>query len=193
MAQDIKHNLYGVGVSFFAMVAVCIALYPQVFRNYEYGVSEFGAIHRTLIPFFLGFAATVFFLVRTALLLRTKDRLLSWSFLWAALCMSGIAVTSYPIDRAWYDLHWFFVIMLTLGILVTMVLLIRRHSVERLDYLLMALFLATTVISILPVVHDIPGVREFIPRELLGFISSFLVLGRGAINARGSSLSPAER
>ena len=177
----IKRNLYGAALSFLAMVAVCIALYPQVFRNYEFGISEFGAVHRTLIPFFLGFAATVFFLVQIALLLRTKDRLLGWSFLWVALCMSGIAVTSYPIDRVWYDLHWFFVIMLTLGIVVTMVLLVKRRNVEWLDYLFMALFLIATVISILPIVHGIPGVREFIPRELLGFVSSFWVLARAAL------------
>ncbi len=186
ISRNIKPNLYGVAVSFLAMVAICIALYPQIFHNYEYGISEFGAVHRTLIPFFLGFAATVFFLVRVALLLRATDQLLSRSFWWVAVCMGGIAVTSYPVDRIWYDLHWFFVGMLTLGISLTMAMLIKRHKVTQLDYLFIALFAAITVISILPVVHDIPGVREFIPRELIGFVCSFWMLGRG-VARRGHS------
>jgi hypothetical protein len=182
MTPNIKRSLYGAGASFLAMVSVCVALYPHIFRNYQYGISEFGAIHRTVIPFFIGFAATVFFLARIAFLLRTADKLLSYSFYWAAFCMGGIAATSYPIDRLWYDLHWVFVGMLVLGILAAMGMLIKRRTTSGLDYLCMALFLATTFISILPVVHDIPGVRQFIPRELLGFVSSFWVLGRAAMN-----------
>jgi len=182
MTWDIKRSLYGAGASFLAMVGVCIALYPHIFRNYQYGISEFGAVHRTHIPFFIGFAATVFFLVRIAFLLRTADKPLSYLFCWVAFCMGGIAVTSYPIDRLWYDLHWVFVGMLVLGILAAMAMLTKRHAAGRLDYLLMTLFLVTTFVSILPVVHDIPGVRQFIPRELLGFVSSFWVLGRAAVN-----------
>jgi hypothetical protein len=116
MTSDIKHYSLGAIISFLGTVGICILIHPNIFHYYGYGVSEFGAIHDTLVPFFLGFAATILFLALIALRLRSTAKALSLIFLLAASCLAGIAITSYPFNGFTYDLHWCFVILLTLVI-----------------------------------------------------------------------------
>jgi hypothetical protein len=53
------------------------------------------------------------------------------------------------------------------------------------DSVLATIFVATTIISTLPVVRDIPIFRDFILRELICFISSFWFLGKAALDKAG--------
>jgi len=184
MNRGITYGFIGTAISFLAMLGICVAIHPEVFHYYGYGISEFGAIHSTLIPFFCGFAATVIFLIVIALKLRQTNKILSAVFLLAALCLAGIAITSYPFNRLTYDLHWCFVSLLALVIVSGIVWRLRRGQVSLVDYVLALVFIATTIISILPIVRDIPIFRDFILRELICFVSSFWFLYRATLSAQ---------
>lgn len=181
MTNDIRHYFFGAAICFLGMVGICVLVHPDVFRYYGYGVSEFGTIHDTLIPFFVGFAGTAFFLTLIALSLRPANKFLSTIFLLVAATLCGIAITSYPFNRFTYQLHWCFVILLTLVISTEMARQLRIAAMATTDYVLVVIFFATTIVSILPIVRDIPIFRDFILRELLAFVSSFWFLGRAAL------------
>ncbi|HSX07738.1 MAG TPA: hypothetical protein VLG11_02495 [Candidatus Saccharimonadales bacterium] len=178
MHKSLKNYFRGAAICFLGMVIVCISLHPSVFKYYGYGISEFGAIHATVLPFFIGFAATIYFLIRIAITLKALSQFLSTTFFVSAICLSGIAVTSSPMSRFTYDLHWWFAGTLTLNILMTMVWQLRRGMTKTLDHLLAAVFLVTVIVSLLPHAQAIPIFGDFILRESIGFIASFWFLMR---------------
>lgn len=161
------------------MATICILLYPEVFQHYEYGVSYFGSVSATSMPYYLGFGVTITLTALVAQRLRPFNKTLSAFFYAFAGCMAGVAGTSY--SHTIYAIHWGFAIALTIFILAAIYWLIRQGSLVWLDYLLVMLVVATVVVSALPVVHDIPGVRMYIPRELIVFVCSLWLLGRVAL------------
>lgn len=179
----IKRCLISAGISFVGMAAICILLYPQVFQHYEYGVSYFGSVSTTFIPYYLGFGVTIALIALVAGRLRRFNKTLSVLFYIFAVCMTGVAVTSYSLNHAIYATHWGFAIALTIFILAAIYWLMRQGGLARLDYVLIALVVVTVVISALPIVHSIPGVRIYIPRELIVFVGSLWLLGRAALKA----------
>jgi hypothetical protein len=76
-AAFIKRCLLGAGISFLSMAIVCILLYPEIFRHYEYGVSYFGSVSKTFVPYYLGFAATIIFTLLIARQLQSASKPLS--------------------------------------------------------------------------------------------------------------------
>lgn len=181
MTTTIRRFFAGAAISFFTMVGLCLVIHPAILRDYQYGISQFGAIGATQIPFFVGFAMTAAFLGLIALKLRARSKFLSTIILVAVFCLLAIAITSYPINRLTYDLHWCFVIALILNICIVMIQHIRNGSSTKQDYILAFIFALTTIISILPLVHHIPVFRNFVLRETIIFASSFWFMSR-AIN-----------
>jgi len=177
----IKRCLIGAGISFWSMATICILLYPEVFQHYEYGVSYFGSVSATTIPYYLGFALTITFTLLVACRLWRISQPLSTAFWSLAVCMSGVAITSYSLNDMVYAIHWAFAIALTICILVTAFWLVKQGKLAWVDYLLIGLIFATVVISALPVIHHIPVIKIYIPRELLVFTSSLWLLGRAAL------------
>jgi len=182
MILTIKRYLWGAALSFMGMVGICILMHPGTLATYEFGISEFGAIRATQVPFFIGFAATAAFFSLIGWRLR-GDRFLNTVFLITAFCLIGIAATSYPVNRLWYDLHWCIVIALGFNVLTAMVWRAKSRSISKADCVLAAIFIAITVISFLPILRHIPILRSFILREVIGFITSFWFLGRAALLA----------
>jgi len=182
MTDTIKRCLWGAALSFLGMVGICIFIHHSTLATYEYGISEFGAIRATQLPFFLGFAAAAVFFGFIAWQLRV-DRFLSKVFLIASLCLVGIAITSYPINRFTYDLHWCFVVALGLDVLTTMAQQAKSKPLGSIDYVLVVVFITITIISFLPILRHIPILRSFILREVIGFIAAFWFLGRAALSA----------
>ncbi len=161
-----KRYFIGAAISFFGMVSLCLTIYPSILHNYQHGISQFGAIRTTQIPFFLGFAITAAFFGLISRHLRVISRFLSAVFLVATLCLICIAVTSYPINRFMYDLHWVFVILLIFDVVVAMTWHIKKDLLPSwTDYMLAFIFMGTTIISILPIIHHIPFFRNFVLRE----------------------------
>jgi len=186
MLNSLKDYLRAIAICFLGMVAVCIALHPSIFRYYGYGISEFGAVHATVIPFFVGFAATVYFLTRIGLSLRKASRFLGTAFLVLAACLSGIAITSYPVNRFIYDLHWWFAGALVLTILVTMIWQLRSGESKILDYVLAMLFLFVTVMSGLPHITSTPIFGDFLLREMVAFAAAFWFIVRVVVTHTAS-------
>src|SRR5690349_4757214 len=104
--MSLKNYLLLAGISFLSMAAVCMLLYPDIFQHYEYGVSYFGSVGITAIPYYLGFALTILFTGLAAKALQSDGRkqlsLAFWAF---TICMVGIATTSYSINSAVYAVH----------------------------------------------------------------------------------------
>lgn len=175
--------LIAAAVSFVGMVAVCMALYPKVFQHLDNGVSYFGSVRATFIPYYLGFGLTITCIAVIAARLRRLDRALSAVFWSVVVCMSGVALTSYSLNHTVYALHWAFAIALALCILGACFWLVGRGNLAKLDYLLVGLIVTAIVISALPVVGHIPVVKVYIPRELLIFLCSLWLLGRAALKA----------
>lgn len=164
-------------------------LYPKIFQHYEYGVSYFGSVSTTLIPYYLGFGLTITFVVLIARRLQPIRKPLSLAFYAFAFFMAGVAITSYSLNHTVYATHWGFAIALTVCILATIFWLIRQGGLALIDYVLVALIIVTVVISSLPVIHDIPVVKVYIPRELLVFTSSLWLLGRAALKASSGKVA----
>lgn len=169
------------------MAAICMLIYPDIFRHYEYGVSYFGSVGATAVPYYLGFALTILFTGLVAKKLQSAGRkqlsLAFWAF---TACMVGIAATSYSVNSAVYAIHWGFAIALTVCILGAIVGLTRRGGLALLDYVLISLIVTTVVVSTLPLVRSIPVVKIYIPREILVFVCSLWLMGRAALNVRRS-------
>ena len=177
----IKRCLIGAGTSFLSMAAICMFLYSQVFQHPDYGVSYFGSVRATFIPFYLGFALTITFTALVARRLMTLSKPLSLAFWSFAVCMTGVATTSYSLNHAVYATHWGFAIALAICILTATIWLITHSRLAWLDYALAGLIVMTIIISALPVVNDVPIVKVYIPRELLIFICSLGLLGRASL------------
>jgi hypothetical protein len=185
MSPIIKRYLIGAGISFMAMAAVCMLIYPEVFQHYEYGVSYFGSVSKTFIPYYLGFALTIMFVGLVALKLRhfndktiTPLRLAFWTI---AICMTGVAITSYSLGHMVYAIHWAFAIALTLCIVAIAVGLLVQGGLSNADYALITILFITIILSALPLIHHIPYFRVYIPRELIVFSSSLLLLSRATL------------
>lgn len=179
-ALFIKRCLIGAGISFLSMATLCMLLYPEIFQHYEYGVSYFGSVSPTFIPYYLGFVITIVFTLMIARRLHSISNPLSATFYALAICMAGVMLTSYSLDSAIYTVHWAFAIALTGSILIAIFWLVRQGGLARIDYVLIALVVVTVIISALPIIHDIPIVKVYIPRELLVFVCSLWLLGRAA-------------
>ncbi|HTE22102.1 MAG TPA: hypothetical protein VK674_03600 [Candidatus Limnocylindria bacterium] len=179
----VKRCLIGAGISFVGTAAICILLYPEVFQHYEYGVSYFGSVSSTYIPYYFGFGITIILTALIGWRLRLIKKSLSMFFYAFAACMTGVAVTSYSLNHTVYATHWGFAIALTICILATIWWLIKQGGLARFDYILIVLIVTTVIISALPIVHSIPGVRVYIPRELIVFVCSLWLLGRAALKA----------
>lgn len=179
----IKRCLIGAGISFLSMATICMLLYPEIFQYPEYGVSYFGSVSATVVPYYLGFGLTIAFVVLIAGRLQSISRPLSIAFYAFAVCMTGVAATSYSLNHGVYATHWAFAIALTICILATIFWLVREDGMGLIDHILIVLVVATVIISALPVVNSIPIVKIYIPRELIVFAGSLWLLGRAALKA----------
>lgn len=174
----IKRCLVGAGVSFLSMAAVCMLLYPEIFQHYEYGLSYFGSVPITFIPYYLGFGTTIILTVLVGWRLRSCAKTLSAFFYTFAICMTGVAATSCSLNHAVYTIHWGFAIALTVCILATIYWLVKQGGLSRVDYVLIVVVITVIAISALPAVNNIPVVKVYILRELVVFAGSLWLLGR---------------
>lgn len=182
--QIIKRSAIGAYTSFLGMTAVCFLLYPEILDNYTYGISYFGSVPLTMIPYYLGFSGTIICLGIIAWqLLRFWPQILPLvvAFWLGTVLMIGVAATSYSTSDSVFLIHLIICIGLTLNELIIAFWIITRRRADSID-LILGLILATTVlVSVLPVVHDTPILRSFPLRELVVFSSALALTGRAAL------------
>ena len=168
------------------MAAICSLLYPQVFDHYVYGISTFGSVGRTAIIFTLGFVGTIVCMAMIVSVLRKFERTSPLRIaLWAGIVfMAGILVTSlgpYSQWRSTYLVHVIFASVLAVNQTAITLWAIRQKGVTAVDYGLAFGFIAIVIISILPLVGDIPGLRSYPLREALAFACSMGLIARASL------------
>ena len=184
--------IIGAHVSFLGMVLVCSLLYSQVFNSYQYGISTFGSVSKTAGLYIIGFIGTILFMILITQKLQGYKRTLPLrAGLWlSASCMTGILITSvgaYSQWRSTYLIHITFAIMLALIQTAVSLWAIRQKGVSFLDYILAGGFITIVIVSILPLVGDIPGLRSYPLREALAFICAMGLIGRVALRTATSA------
>lgn len=182
----IKRCIIGAYVSFLGMAVSCSLLYPQVFKHYVYGISTFGSVGKTAGLFILGFLGTIICMAVIAKELRKFERTLPLrAALWAGIVfMAGILVTSVGAYSQWhstYLVHVIFASMLAISQTLITLWVIRQKEVTILDYGLALGFIAIVIISILPLVGHIPGLRSYPLREALAFVCAMGLMGRASL------------
>ncbi len=180
----IKRSVIAAYCCFLGMVALCSSIFPRVFAYYNYGISTFGSIPKTMVVYYLGFAGTIGCLVVIAQSLRQygqRARLLRSGFLVAAVCMAGIAGTSYSQSRAGLVVHWAFALVLAATEIVLLGWSVTQEHANFLDLIPAGIFVGIVIVSLLPVVGHIAGLRSFPLRETLAFVCALWVTGRAAL------------
>lgn len=193
----IRRYIIGSFISFLGMALVCSLLYPQVFDNYQYGISTFGSVGKTAGLYSICFIATILFMiVITRELQRYAHTLPLRAGLWLnATCMTGILITSVGAYSQWhstYLIHITFAIALALSQTAVSVWAIRQKGVSFLDYALGCGFILIVMVSILPLVGDIPGLRSYPLREVLAFVCAMSLIGRTVLRIVRSSSKSSE-
>lgn len=180
----IRRGLVGSYVSFLTTIGLCTLLYPHIFDHYNYGISYFGAVTTTMIPYYLGLAVTIACLVIIAKQLRQFGQAvkpLQLAFWGAAIILFGVAVTSFSTSRGVFIAHAVLDVALVLNqLVITVWILAQKHSTT-LDYILAVVLVGTVVISALPIIHHLPVIRSFPLREVIVFVCALALMGRAAL------------
>lgn len=179
----LRRYVIGAYISFLGMALICSLLYPQVFDNYQYGISTFGSVGKTAGLYAAGFVGTILSMILIAReLQRYEHMLLLRAGLWlSAAFMTGILVTSVGAYSQWhstYLVHVAFAFALALSQSIVSLWAIRQKGASLLDYVLASGFILIVVISILPLVGNIPGLRSYPLREALAFVCAMGLIGR---------------
>lgn len=179
--KTVKIYLSVASLSFIGMMALCILLYPQIFKHADYGLSAFGVVTVTRIPFIIGFTLTSVAMVLIGRLLSPCSQQLAKAFWSFGVLLFCIAISSLPSGSVAYYTHWFLVLCLTLCIVATMVSVIRLGGLSLLDHVLLCILSMALVASAVPFIYHLPYIKLFLPRELLVFICSLWLFGRAAL------------
>jgi len=182
--QIIKRCIIGAYASFMGMTAICFLLYPEILDNYTYGISYFGSVPLTMIPYYLGFSGTIICLgVIAWQLLRFWPKVLPLvtAFWLGTAFMIGVAATSYSTSDSVFLVHLVICIGLTLNELIIAAWVITRRDTEMFDIFLALVLVITVLVSALPVVHNMAILRSFPLRELIVFSSALALTGRAAL------------
>lgn len=182
----IKRSIIGAYASFLGMATICSLIYPQVFKHYVYGISTFGSVSKTAAFFTLGFVGTIICMAVIANELRRFEQtLLLRMALWAGtVLLAGILITSLGAYSQWhstYLVHVVFASMLAVSQTLIAIWIIQQKGVTAIDYGLAIGFTVIVVISILPLVGDIPGFRSYPLREALAFACAMGLMGRASL------------
>jgi hypothetical protein len=182
----VKRCIIGAYASFLGMAAICSLIYPQVFKHYVYGISTFGSVSKTFAFFTLGFVGTIICMTVIANELRRLEQtLLLRMALWAGVVLlAGILVTSLGTDSQWhstYLVHVVFASMLAISQTLITLWAVRQKEAAIVDYGLAIGFIVIVVISILPLVGHIPGLRSYPLREALAFVCAMGLMGRASL------------
>ncbi len=185
--QIIKRCIIGGYASFLSMAAVCFLLHPQILDNYTYGISYFGSVPITMVPYYLGFAGTIACMLIVAWqLLRFGQRALPLQvgFALGSILMAGVAITSYSVSDTVFFIHLILCLGLVLNEAVLIFWIVLQKDASGLDYGLALLFAVTVIISVLPLIHDLTIIRSFPLRELIIFVCALGLAGRAALRIK---------
>lgn len=181
--QRIRTHLAIACVAFMGSSIICILIRPDLFDHPDYGISFFGSIRATLLPYSLGLLTTAYCLWAIAKELRPYPaaRHLYIGYLLGAVCILGITLT----PMALHPVIWWTHIAISFVLLVSQITVItwtlQQKTASWIDYLLGSLFFASGAATVLS--GTWPGVLTvYAIGELVVFMSSILLLGRVALH-----------
>jgi len=165
---------------------VCMLIRPDLFDHPDYGISFFGSIRATLVPYTLGLLTVVYCLWATAGELKAYQhaRGLRTGYLFGAACLLGITLTPMALNTfVWWTHIAISFILLVSQVAVTVWVLRQKHTTW-IDYLIGAVFFGSGIATVLS--GTWPGILGvYAIGELIVFNSSILLLGRAALHIIG--------
>jgi len=125
-------------VSFIGSCAICISIRPDLFDHPDYGISFFGSIAKTLIPYVLGLLITAWCLRGIARELRPfpSTKPLRGALLLSALLLVCIVLTPMALSPAVFWSHIAISAILGLTQIAMVVWILLRSDPGPIDYLL---------------------------------------------------------
>ena len=191
MAKSLRY-LWLSSLSFAITVVVCTGLYSHSLLTHT-GLSDFGNLGSTLLPYSVGLVATSYFLLRACRALGELATLAARSFRAGlegiALALLGIVATPSGSTISFVqDLHgaFGFIIFVTQAALSLHYLIKARG--DALDWLLLALQLVAICLVILSF-HAVGVLRLMLPAQLLAIVAFGALLIR-AVSYRAGQVEP---
>jgi hypothetical protein len=168
--------------SFIGSSTLCILIRPDLFDHPDYGLSFFGSIAKTVVPYALGLLTTSWCLWRIAHELTpfkdTKPLRLALRF--AAICLVGIVLTPMALAPAVFQTHLVISGLLALSQMVAVAWILCRTKAKLPDYLLGIAFYVSGVATILS--GTWPGILGVYAIGEIGiFISELAIISRAAL------------
>jgi len=153
-------------------------LRPDIFEHPDYAISYFGSPGPAAPAYYIGFAIIISCLVVIITQLPKTFKMLRFGFLSAAVCLTGIVLTSYPQGQDFLWTHGIFSVALVVSQSIAVVWIIRRQDASAVDYVLAFAFWCAVILGLISSrwIALIPGLSVF--PEILLFSADILLLGR---------------
>lgn len=168
--------------AFFAMSIICILIRPDLFDHPDYGLSFFGSIRNTLVPYIAGLLTIVYCLWAIARELRPFKQadVLRRIYIVGAATMLGIVLTPMALHPVVWWTHIAIGFVLLFNLLFATAWILLRKGTPLLDYLIGAALLASGTVTVLS--GTWPGVLGVCALGEMGvFATGVLLLGRAAL------------
>ncbi len=165
-----------------ASCVVCILIRPDLFDHPDYGISFFGSIRNTLVPYTLGLLTVVYCLWRIAqvLVAYPRGRVVRIGYLFGAACLLGITLTPMALHPVVWWTHIAISLVLLISQIAVVVWILRQKGLSWIDYLAGAAFFISGIAMVLS--GTWPGILGvYALGELAVFNSNIVLLGRAAL------------
>lgn len=184
--QRIRRYLILAFTVFMGSSLICMLIRPDLFDHPDYGISFFGSIRATLVPYTLGLLTVVYCLWAIARELRPYPyaRLLRLGYLAGAACLLGIVLTPMALHPVVWWTHIGISFVLLVSQIVVSVWLLLHKEATWVDYLIGFFFFTGGIATVLS--GTWPGILGvYTLGELVVFTTSILLLGRAALGYAG--------
>ena len=169
-------------VTFMGSAVICMLIRPDLFDHPDYGLSFFGSIRATLVPYVIGLltVAVCLWLIAKERTGYKKARLLRIGYLFGAGCLAGIILTPMALHPVVWWTHIGVSLVLLVSQNVVTVWVLRQKDANWIDYLTGAVFFMSGIAMVLS--GTWPGILGvYAIGELFVFSSSIVLLGRAAL------------
>lgn len=170
-------------VVFMTSSFICMLIRPDLFEHPDYGLSFFGSIKKTIVPYMLGLLTVVYCLwsISKEIKHAKHARPLHLGFVVGAGCLLGITLTPMALHPIVWWTHIAISVVLEISMISVVVWILLQKEATWIDYIIGALFFVAGVATFLS--GTWPGILGVAALgELVVFATSILLLGRAALH-----------